>query len=174
MSTANWRRLAAGVLGAAALLAAVAACTEDEPAASRINTGETRPAASEAQVRRDFLGYWDALEKAHEASNPEAPELKRHTAGTFRKVAHDAVDGVRGAGLVLKGPVSHDVKVKQVDAAQAVVEDCPDSAKRVYYVKATGKPFVPQPKNNPSRLSYTLVRAGDLWVIQDSRNLGPC
>lgn len=141
---------------AAAVVLALCACspgTASTPASSP--SPQTTPASSAsspapgpgqaagAQALAAYDGMWREMQAAGTTANWQDPLLARYASG---KALATLVAGLRNAsrqGLVIKGTlVTHPRVISLIPAAnpaEAVVRDCSDDSRWLYYVAASGK-----------------------------------
>lgn len=181
----------AGRLPGIALVAlALVSCAADSSAPAAPLPGTTGRTASSspgpasptagaprAQVLAAYLGYWDAVLRAHRTANPAEPELARHAAEPELTKVRQTVSRNKIQNLSLRGTVTHRPSVTVVDASTAQVDDCYDSTGWNPVSLRTGQPIAAVPENGTGRYRarFALRSAGGgRWRVIRSSELGGC
>lgn len=163
----RYRRQALRLGTAAAGCALLIAACGDSPAPREQNRAE-------AEVRRDYLAYWDAWLAASAASDPDLPDLSRHAASRQLAMLRANLRESAADGTVTKGSVGHDIRSVTHGEQTSFVTDCVDLDDWVIHDRASGKP-VKQLLDRPSQLAtYTLAVTEHGWLVTDSTVVDQC
>lgn len=129
----------------------------------------------EADVRGDYLRFWDAYLGAKASADPDHAGLRAHAGGKLLETLRANLENARSDHVSSRGHVEHHVRSTTVRGDRAVLVDCMDLDGMVLYDLRTGDPLPNQLADRPSQLvEYTLSEQRSGWVAVENRILGEC
>ena len=179
-----WARgaLAAGCAAIALLLAGCDSDTSEAPPSDTATGGPTTPserAAAEAQAIAAYDGMWQAMAKAGEVPDPDAPELRQYAAEDALARVVGALVNYRENGQVTRGrPVSNASVASATPAEQPTevnVVDCGDSTNWTTHNKSTGTQISPDPRGR-RHITAVVKKIDGAWKVTtfDVGDIGSC
>jgi hypothetical protein len=165
---------------AVALILIAAGCDSETPAtppSATATSGPTTPskrATAEAQAIAAYNALWQAMAKAGEIPDPDAPELRQHATGdALARVVRTLVFD-RENGLVTRGaPVTSPSVVSATpadDPTELNLVDCGDSTNWTTHKKSNGAQISPDPRGR-RHITAVVTLTGGVWKVS-SFNVG--
>ncbi|GIJ12617.1 hypothetical protein ACFFMR_29045 [Micromonospora andamanensis] len=173
------------LVGVSALLST--ACSTNDDGESVPTTQATTPPsapASEAPSAQQealaaYIGMWQAMAKAGEVPDPDAPELRRYAADRALARVVDVLFTYRETGVVTRGAPVTDARVSGASPADAPTEvtvvDCGDSTNWTKHTKATGELIADDPRGRRNITAVVKPVDGSWKVVSfDVGDIGSC
>lgn len=128
----------------------------------------SRRAAAEAQALAAYDGMWQAMAKAGEVPDPDAPELRQHATGDALARVVGALVNYGENGQVTRGrPVSHASVASATpaeDPTEVNVVDCDDSTNWTTHNRATGAQISPDPRGR-RHITAVVKKIDGTWKV---------
>ena len=184
MLTGTRGTLAVGSFAVALVFIAVG-CDSGTPAAPPSATATSGPAtpsmqaAAKAQAIAAYDGMWQAMAKAGEVPDPDAPELRQYAADNALARVVGALVNYRENGQVTRGaPVTHASVVSAApadDPTEVNIVDCGDSTNWTTHNKATGAQISPDPRGR-RHITAVVKKIDGTWKVTtfDVGGIGSC
>lgn len=178
------RRLMVGLVAVSvALIASCGPAKPDRkptPAPSPSASPSTSPrAAAERDALTAYSGMWQAMAKAGEVPDPDAPELRQYATDQALARIVSALFTYRQTGVVTHGAPTTNARVSGVTPADVPTEvrvvDCADSTNWTKHKKATGELIKDDPRGR--RNITAVVKSVDgSWKVTsfDVGDIGSC
>jgi hypothetical protein len=170
---------------AVALILIAAGCDSETPAtppSAAATSGPTTPskrAAAEAQAIAAYDGMWQAMAKAGEVPDPDAPELRQYATGDALARVVGALVNYRENGQVTRGRPVSQASVTSVTPADEPTDvnvvDCGDSTNWTTHDKATGAQISPDPRGR-RHITAVVKKIDGTWKVTtfDVGDIGSC
>ncbi|WP_433531007.1 hypothetical protein ACQPYA_02450 [Micromonospora sp. CA-263727] len=175
----------AGLVGVSALLST--ACSATDGGESTPSTQATTPAsapASEApsaqqEALASYVGMWQAMAKAGEFPDPDAPELRRYAADRALARIVDVLFTYRETGVVTRGAPVLNARTTGASPAdeptEVTVADCADSTNWTKHKKTTGELIEDDPRGRRNITAVVKPIDGSWKVVSfDVGDIGSC
>ncbi|MEV0611156.1 hypothetical protein AB0I61_32900 [Polymorphospora rubra] len=179
------RKLVVCLIGGSMLLSA--ACGSGESGGSTPTTQAVTPTgapslgpSSEQQhAVAAYVGMWQAMAKAGEVPDPDAPELRQYAADRALARIVDVLFTYRETGVVTRGVPVTDARVSGASPAHAPTEvtvvDCGDSTNWTKHKRATGELIEDDPRGRRSITAVVRPVDGSWKVVSfDVGDIGSC
>jgi len=171
---------------AAGLVLAAAGCGSDEspdgtpsPSPQPAVTSTSPRAAAEAKAIAAYNAMWQAMAKAGEVPDPDAPELRQYADGDALRGVVGALVTYRETGVVTRGAPVTTPRVDSVSPSdnptQVDLVDCGDSTNWTTHKKSTGELIKEDPRGR-RRITASVRLVGDTWKVNkfDAGAIGSC
>jgi hypothetical protein len=142
-------------------------------------TTASRKAMAEADAVAAYDGMWQAMAKAGEVPDPDAPEVRQYATGDALARVIGALVNYRENGQVTRGkPVSHASATSAKpadDPTEVTVDDCGDSTSWTTHNKATGAQISPDPRGR-RHITAVVKKVDGTWKVAtfDIGDIGSC
>ena len=179
------RRFMACLIGVSALL--TTACSPDDGGQStpttQVPTPPSAPASEPPSAQQEalaaYIGMWQAMAKAGEVPDPDAPELRRYAADRALARIVDVLFTYRETGVVTRGVPVTNARVSGASPADAPTEvtvvDCGDSTNWTKHKKATGELIEDDPRGRRNITGVVKPVDGSWKVVSfDVGDIGSC
>lgn len=174
------------VAGVVVTLAVAAGCRSGD--SSDPSTPAPSPPASttlspRATAERDavaaYVGMWQAMAKAGEVPDPDAPELRQFAAERALARIVDVIFTYRETGVVTRGGPVANARATSASPAEAPTEitvaDCGDSTNWTKHKKATGEPIKDDLRGRRNITAVVKIVNGSWKVVSfDVGDIGSC
>lgn len=134
---------------------------------------------AEAQAIAAYNGLWQAMARAQEIPDPDAPDLRRFAEGDALALVVGALQSSLEEGVVSRGAPVTNPHVTSATPTEVPVEihllDCGDSSNWIEYWKSTGKPVENDPRGR-RRITAEVHHRPDGWKVSsfDIGDIGSC
>jgi hypothetical protein len=176
------RRFLVGAVVTFALIAT--GCSSDGSGGTPPPTPSATPsldarAAAERDALAAYVGMWQAMAKAGEVPDPDAPELRQFAADRALARIVDVIFTYRETGVVTRGAPVTNAHVTGVSPAEAPTEvtvaDCGDSTNWTKHKKATGELIEDDPRGRRNITAVVKIVDGSWKVVSfDVGDIGSC
>ncbi|MFG1902460.1 hypothetical protein [Micromonospora carbonacea] len=173
------------LVGVSALL--TTACSSDDGGRSTPTTQATAPSGASAsespsaqqEALAAYGGMWQAMAKAGEVPDPDAPELRRYAADRALARIVDVLFTYQETGVVTHGMPMTNARVKSASPGDAPTEvtvvDCGDSTNWTKHKKATGELIEDDPRGRRNITAVVKPVDGSWKVVSfDVGDIGSC
>jgi hypothetical protein len=177
------RRLVVGVIAAVALLAGCNSgesngTTPPSPSASA-SPSLSAKAVAERDALAAYTAMWQAMAKAGEVADPDAPELRQYAGDRALARIVDVIFTYQQTGVVTRGAPVTNARVTGVAPADAPTEvtiaDCGDSTNWTKHEKATGELVKDDPRGRRNITAVVKPIDGSWKVVSfDVGDIGSC
>jgi hypothetical protein len=136
-------------------------------------------AAAEAKAIAAYNAMWQAMAKAGEVPDPDAPELRQYADGDALRGIVGALVTYRETGVVTRGAPVTTPRVESVSPSenptQVDLVDCGDSTNWTTHKKSTGELIKEDPRGR-RRITASVRLVGDTWKVNkfDAGAIGSC
>lgn len=163
-----------------------AACDSGESGGSATTTGAATPSTSSAGPSGEeqdalaaYVGMWQAMAKAGEVPDPDAPELRQYAAERALARIVDVLFTYRETGVVTRGAPVMSARVTGGSPADAPTEvtlaDCADSTNWTKHRKTTGELIEDDPRGRRNITAVVKPVDGSWKVVSfDVGDIGSC
>ncbi len=126
-----------------------------------------------------YVGMWQAMAKAGQVPDPDAPELREFAADRALARIVDVIFTYRETGVVTRGAPVTNARVTGVSPAEAPTEvtaaDCGDSTNWTKHKKATGELIEDDPRGRRNITAVVKIVDGSWKVVSfDVGDIGSC
>lgn len=176
------RQLVAGLVAAFVLL--VTGCGSNKPGGAPTPSPSATPslgprAVAERDALAAYIGMWQAMAKAGEVPDPDAPELRQHAADRALARLVSVLVTYRETGVVTRGAPITSARVTGASPADAPTEvtiaDCGDSTNWTKHKKATGELIQDDPRGRRNITAMVKPIDGSWKVVSfDVGDIGSC
>lgn len=179
------RQLVICVVGAMALINA--ACGSGGPAGSApipqtagpSGVASPQPADEQRDALAAYVGMWQAMAKAGEVPDPDAPELRQYAAERALARIVDVLFTYQETGVVTRGAPVMNARVSGASPVEAPTEvtvvDCGDSTNWTKHDKATGELIENDPRGRRNITAVVKPVDGSWKVVSfDVGDIGSC
>jgi hypothetical protein len=135
--------------------------TDDDAEAAESTSTTVDPRAP--AVLKAYEAYWTALLASADPPDPKSGQLTEHATGDELERVRSVLSELQRAGDVMRGSYGHDVSVRSIDDADAVVADCL-APRTTIHDGATGEVTVGE-TGGSGLVTAQMVLDGDVWKV---------
>jgi hypothetical protein len=153
--------------------------TVSPPPAGASASSTSPQEAAKAKALAAYIGMWQAMARAGQVADPDAPALRQHADGDALRGIVAALVTYHETGVVTRGAPVLNPRVDSLyppdEPTEANVVDCADSSNWTKHKKSTGELVSADPRGR-RRITALVRLIGDAWKVArfDTGDIGSC